>query len=90
MAIVNDEWEITANTLSGRGRISYYHIAAGRLTEMGNAPYSGEAVQTGRSKSPKRSISTTGFLVEAYQAALDHFAAVQAAGGSQDIRSKYH
>ena len=42
MTIINEQWELTADSLKGRGRLSYYEIGASRLTETANAPYGGE------------------------------------------------
>ena len=72
MAIINDQWELTAGSLKGRDRLSYYEIGAGRLTETGNAPYADELYDWPIQIAQKINFNYAQF-VEAFRAALEHF-----------------
>jgi hypothetical protein len=73
MTSINDEWELTSHGLKGRGAVGYYEIAANRLTETGNAPYAGELYDWPIQMAQKINFDY-GLFVEAFEAALTHFA----------------
>ncbi|MBO6541353.1 MAG: hypothetical protein JJ969_18365 [Rhizobiaceae bacterium] len=73
MTVINDEWELTEDSLRGRGKISYYEIGADRLTETGNAPYKGELYDWPIQIGQKINFDYQLF-VEAFRQALEHFA----------------
>lgn len=73
MTAINDEWELTENSLKGVGKLSYYEIGAARLTETGNEPYHGTLYDWPIQIAQKVNFSYDLF-VEAFKAALDQFA----------------
>ncbi len=72
MTTINDEWELTENSLKGRGKVSYYEIGAARLTETANEPYSGTLYDWPIQIAQKVNFNYDLF-VEAFGAALKHF-----------------
>ena len=72
MTVINDQWKLTDNSLRGRGKISYYEIKAARLTQTGNAPYSGELYDWPVHIAQKINFDYAQF-VEAFRVALGHF-----------------
>jgi hypothetical protein len=70
--IINDEWELTRDSLQGKGPISYYWIAASRLTETINE-VTGPVYIWPVHIAAKMNFDYSKF-VEAYRRALSHFA----------------
>ena len=73
MTAINDQWELTDDSLKGRGDVSYYEIPATQLTASGDSPFPNELYNWPIHMAQKINFNYEQFA-DAFRAALDKFA----------------